>query len=192
MADPGMTSDRDAQKLFQQFIAQHDGPAYLRRARRLNDAIAALHERCRKQREEWLLMPRLHLGRLRALAGVWENLRPLVHDDAQLAQLERCHAELEPKLRLPLDPTTSARQLRQGLRAVLESNRRFNDRWRDYISRLDLTEVNALIDGYNRYYLVEKECVVSSPRIARMGFVPRQPIGPEELFAAWPLLPVWA
>jgi hypothetical protein len=190
MHQPTTSPADDTQRLFQHFIAQHDGPAYLRRARRMHDAIAAVHEQCRRQREEWLLMPRLHLGRLAALAGSWEKILPLLRDVTQAEALRKLHADLAPKLRLPPEVTHSPRRLRQGLRAVIESNQRFNERWQPFVERLDLSAANTQIDGYNRYYLLEKECVVSSPRIARMGFEPRQFLTTGEIFQAWPLLPV--
>jgi hypothetical protein len=180
----------DERRLFQHFIAQNDGPAFLRRARRLNEAIAAVHERCRQQREEWLLMPRLHIGRLHILVGDWENLCPLLREENHIELLRRLHAELAPKLRLLPERTTSAWRWRNALQAVIESNERFNARWQPFVEGLDFTEVNEKVDGYNRYYLLEKECVVSSPRIARLGFEPKQPMTARDVFQAWPLLPV--
>ena len=49
------------------------GPAFARRARQVEEAWETLLVRCRKQREEWLSLVRLNMGRLFALAGVEEE-----------------------------------------------------------------------------------------------------------------------
>ena len=53
-----------------------------------------------------------------------------------------------------------------------------------------LDAVNDLRDGYNRYYLIEKECAIRSPTLARRGFVRLEPLKHENLFEALPLLPL--
>ena len=58
------------------------------------------------------------------------------------------------------------------------------------LEETDLTEVNALREGYNRYYLLEKECAVRSARLARQGFRRLEPVTLEELAALLPPLPV--
>ena len=74
-----------------------------------------------------------------------------------------------------------------GLEGGLE---RFNRRWQEYLGRVDLSLVNALRDGYNRFYVLEKECAVGSIRLARQGFQPLLPLCPEDLLGLFPLLPV--
>ena len=54
-------------------------------------------------------MVRVWLGQLGALAGEWGILRLFVQDESDLDTLRRLHAELEPRLRVPILPTTSAR-----------------------------------------------------------------------------------
>lgn len=39
---------------------------------------------------------------------------------------------------------------------LADSVRRFNARWQQFLAALDLDPVNDLIDGYNRYYLLER------------------------------------
>src|SRR5206468_8357600 len=73
--------------------AQYDAPAYVRRARGVETAYEDLLARCRRQRKEWLFGVRLHLGALRAGAGDWAALRPILADDRQVTALERLHAE---------------------------------------------------------------------------------------------------
>jgi hypothetical protein len=55
---------------------------------------------------------------------------------------------------------------------------------------VDLSQVNALRDGYNRYYVLEKECASRSPRTARHGFRPLPPLTADDLAALLPPLPV--
>jgi hypothetical protein len=53
-----------------------------------------------------------------------------------------------------------------------------------------LNQVNDLRDGYNRYYVLEKECAVRSFRLARQGFCPLEPLTVEDITALFPLLHV--
>jgi hypothetical protein len=66
---------------------------------------------------------------------------------------------------------------------------RFNAVWAEFLGGLDLRPINALRDGYNRYYLLEKECVVRSVRVAGMGFQPMAMLTVADLAALFPPLP---
>jgi hypothetical protein len=171
-------------------LSQYGGPAYMRRARQVQDAFDQLVARCRQKREEMLAMTRVRLAMLHALAGTWERLLPWLADDGQLDLLQNLHADLAPKLRQMLAATSSSRQLRHALQEFRESVEHFNRRWRTFLDGQDLTEINTLRDGYNRYYVLEKECAVRSPRIARQGFVRLQPLTIDDLLAVLPALPV--
>jgi hypothetical protein len=164
-------------RLFQEFAARYDVPAYVRRARRMQEAFDDLVARCRKQREEWLDMVRIHTRAARALAGPTP--------DGWLALLRSA-------LDLPVAETVPAspRKLRQALCELQESVERFNCRWRRFLSEVDLTAVNELRDGYNRCYILEKECALRSARLARIGFQPMKPVTVEDLLALLPLLPL--
>jgi hypothetical protein len=181
---------RDEHKIFKQVLGQYDVPAYVRRARQVQDGYDQLIGRCRRQRDEWLLMVRIRLGTLGALAADWVRLRPCLADEEQVLTLARLHADLEPRLRVPVTPTFSARKLRQALRELADSIERFNRRWHEFLPTVDLTWVNALREGYNRYYLLEKECAVRSARVARQGFHRLPPLTVADLFAVLPPLPV--
>src|SRR5262245_16421341 len=115
---PSVDDSKNAFKLFQ---ALYDAPAYVRRARTTEAAYEYLLARCRRQRDEWLLMVRLRLGTLKARAGEWSVLLPFLVDEGQLAQLEQLHAELSPKLRAPVAQTNSQRRLRSTLLELTES-----------------------------------------------------------------------
>jgi hypothetical protein len=171
-------------------LGRYDVPAYVRRARGVQEALEGVLARCRKQRDEWALMARLRVGELFALSGEREILRPLLHDDQQLDVLQALHDELRPVLRVPVEPTRSRSKLRRTLRDLVASLERFNRRWLEFLPTVDLADVNALRDGYNRYYILEKECAVRSPAVARMGFRRLEPLTTDDLREMLPPLPV--
>lgn len=135
-------------------------------------------------------MVRMRLGLLHALAGDWEELRPLMDGEDPIEALRRMQDELRPRLRTTVEPTMSPRALRRALKELRESITRFNRLWREFLAGLDLSGVNALRDDYNRYYLLEKECALRSPRLARVGYQPLPPVTAAELEALLPPLPV--
>ncbi len=190
MDDIPIVSRESESHLHAQVLALYDAPAYIRRARHVQQAFEHLLGRCRQQRTEWLAMVRTRLGLLQALAGDWTVLRPWLSDEAQLQVLRELEATLQPRLRVRVQPISSPRTLRRALRQLTESIERFNRRWRDFLPTIDLTTVNELRNGYNRYYLLEKECALRSPRLARQGFRRLEPLTREELAELLPLLPM--
>jgi hypothetical protein len=177
------------QRVFHELLALHGPPAYIRRAQAVQGAWDQVVEKCRRQRDQWLSMARMRLGVLRALAGEWSALTSLLSAEDQLAVLAQLENELRPSVRQPVQPARSLRSLRRALRELVESLEYFQTRWQTFLSQVDLTEVNRLREDYNRYYVLEKECAVRSPRIARQGFVPLPPATVEGLAAAFPPLP---
>jgi hypothetical protein len=112
----------DRRDIYRQVIAQHGGPAYMRRARQVEEAFEALLRQCRRQRDEWLTMVRLRLAMLFALAGNWDALGPLLANEDQLAILGELHAALQPlagfsSQRGPEPGKRPARRLQPLLRA---------------------------------------------------------------------------
>src|SRR5262245_18711714 len=126
----------------QQVMGLFGAPAYIRRARGVEEALEYLLLKCRGQREAWLGMVKLYLGRLHALAGEWSALRPFVADDEQLVILETLREDLGPRLRVPPERTTSTRTLRRALRELIGSLERFNTRWQAYLEKVDFAAVN--------------------------------------------------
>jgi len=180
----------DDNRVVQRVLGHYDAPAFIRRARRVQEALDLVLVRCRQQRDQWLMMPRLRLGMLRALAGDWHRLQPWLADEDQFVVLQDLENELTPRLRVRIEPTPSGRKLQRHLRALRESLETFNRRWLDFLLNVDLTPVNEAREGYNRYYLLEKECAMRSPRLARQGFHPLQPMTVDELRTRLPLLPI--
>jgi hypothetical protein len=183
---PGREDDRH---FFQQFQAHYDAPAYVRRARQVQGAYDQLIERCRHQRESWLKMIRTRLGRLKALAGDWAALHPWLVNQDEIDLLHELHLTLAPRLRVRVEPPSSRRALRRALEELRESIGYFNRRWQGFLGTVDLAKVNELRDGYNRYYLLEKECAVRSTRLARQGFRRLEPVTLDELAGLFPPLP---
>jgi hypothetical protein len=180
----------DEQRFVQRVLGHYDAPAFIRRARRVQETLDHLLARCRQQRDEWLTMPRLHLGLLKGLSGEWQRLRPWLVDDDQIVILRELESELSPRLRARVEVTSSGRVLQRALRTLLESLEAFNRRWIHFLRTVDLTPVNEARDGYNRYYLLEKECAMRSPRLARQGFKRLEPFTIHELMTILPSLPI--
>jgi hypothetical protein len=188
--DDNRPTDGDENRTANQLVAHYDAPAFVRRAQRVQGLFEQILASCRKQRDEWLEMVRIRLGLLHALAGDWAALSPLLADDGQLEALRELHTALAPQLRSVVEPTTSARALRQALAELNESIERFNHRWHVFLAQVDLTALNAGREGYNRYYLLEKECALRSPNLARQGFRRLEPFSHAELAALLPPLSV--
>jgi hypothetical protein len=186
---PPLGSDK-AEWAAQLVLGKFGAPAYMRRSQQMENAVDQLLIQCRRQRSEWSAMVGLRLGVLHGLAGDWRNLVPLLVSETELDKLEQLHADLRPQLRLPVEPTTSKRCHRNALLELRASIVRFNRRWIAYLGEVNLGAVNTLIDGYNRYYVLEKECVVRSAAIARQGFRPREPLTLDRLTALLPPLPL--
>lgn len=167
-----------------QVLGLFDTPAFARRGQQLEQAIAGLDDRCRRERAQRLKpVGSALLAWSSAVSGpgAWEAsgfagpVDPL---------WEACE----------LAPAWAAREAHGSRRraaadALAGAVRDFNARWPAVLESLGLDAVNALIDGYNRFYLLEKECVVGSPRLAARLYRPMPPISLGDLLARFPLLP---
>jgi len=165
------------ERLFKQFAARYDVPAYVRRARRVQEAFDDLVARCRKQREEWLLMPRVYAKTVLGLFGTGAD------------ELRELGSMLEISCEAGVIMPVSKRRTRQAIRDLTESITRFDRRWQRYLHELNLDPINQLRDDYNRYYVLEKECALRSARLARIGFQLLRPVTADELLSLMPLLP---
>jgi len=190
VSDIPILANDDESHTLKRFMAQYDVPAYVRRERQVQEAFEELLQHCRRQREKWLVMVRLRLGCLQGLAGNWDRLLPFLAGPEATAVLRELESTLQPRLRAPLDRTSSARVLRKALRELVESIEHFNRRWLPYLQTVDPTEVNVLRERYNQFYLLEKECAFRSARLAGHGFRRLKPVTVETLAALLPPLPV--
>ena len=164
--------------------------AFIRRAKLVETTWSCLLDACARARLERLAFVRLRLGQMRALAGDWDVIRASLPHDDDFAFLQRLHDELQPRLRLPLEATTSKRVLRNAAFELVEAMEMFNGRWERWLAKVDLTPVNRAREDYNRYYLFEKECAVGSARVARIGFVKLTPVTSADVASHFPLLPL--
>jgi hypothetical protein len=190
MDDIGSLGSQDDQQIIQRMTAYFDAPAFIRRIKRVEEADRLLQEQLTRQRGQRLAMVRLRVGQLAALAGDWAALGGVFASESDVADVRRLHDELQPRLRLPLEPTASARTLRAAAVELVEALELFNARWRRHIETLDLSFINQLRDGYNRHYLLEKECALGSSRVARLGFRPLDPVTAAELIGRFPPLAI--
>lgn len=83
----------------------------------------------------------------------------------------------------------SARRQRTVARDLVAALTRFNRRWEHFLDGLNLEAVNRMIDQYNRYYVLEKECSLGSAKLAARHFVPKARLTRDGLLALYPLLP---
>jgi hypothetical protein len=187
--DPVSVPGRDDdQRIIGEMIGRYDAPSFIRRAKRVENTYQLMISDLERRRSEMLAFVRLRLGQVRALAGDWDRLTELLTDRDDLGYLQQLHDELNPELRVPLTPTRSPGPLRAALTELVEALVIFNGRWQKVLDQVDLTRVNAEREGYNRYYLLERECALGSARSARASFQPLQPIDKAEIAAQFPLL----
>ena len=103
------------------------------------------------------------------------------------------NADAEPS-RIPRPdraPSWSERlRLRARTRALRSAIERFNRLWSMYLSALDLRAINQIVEDYNTFYLVEKECVMGSRLLASRLFEPIPPLEVETLRRRFPPLPM--
>ena len=166
-----------AGRLIGEIAARFGPPAFVRRARQVQDDFDDLVRRCQKQREQWLDQVRIP----------WQWLLAITD---QFDQRNELAAILGEPVADSFRPVPSSRRLRNALWQLRDSIERFNRRWQKFIEELNLAEINQQREDYNRYYVLEKECAMRSARLARRGFVPLTPISPKDVFALLPLLPV--
>jgi hypothetical protein len=190
MEDVLILGREDDNRVAKQLQARFDAPAFVRRAQRVQEALDQLIAVCRRQRDQWLAVPRIRLAVSKGLAGKWERLNPWLWNGDQVDVLRNLDNELRPRLRSRVEPTSSAPKLRRALDALKESLEYFNRRWLAYLPSVNLTQVNELREGYNRYYLLEKECAMRSPRLARQGFRRLEPLTIRDLLLLLPPLAV--
>ncbi|MCS6977398.1 MAG: hypothetical protein NZM31_10380 [Gemmatales bacterium] len=190
MEDLTIPEGGNADRLAKTVMARYDGPAYMRRARQMELAIEALHRQCQTTRDEMLHLVRHRLGLLLEMAGSWQALVPHYIDTPQAEVLRQLGPEPHWDAAPSGKPKVSPSRLRSALHELCEAIAWFNLRWLEFLQGLDLDTVNGLIAGYNRWYVLEKECAVGSIRVARQGFRPVPPITREDLKNRYPPLPL--
>lgn len=168
-----------------QMLGMFDVPAFARRGQELEHAVRRLHERCRLVRAERLAM--VHM-RLRQWAAAVEG--PDAWSGVFAEPIDRLWTATDAPPPAWGAAPASPRRRRAIARDLVASVDRFNRLWTRHLDGLHLEAVNTLIEHYNRYYLLEKECVFRSTRLAARLFTPKAPITIETLRAEYPPLGV--
>lgn len=177
-------------QLTQRLLGRFDVPAYVRRGLRVAQGRAAVVAQCRQKRRELLCHAKWRAGQLRRALSDPEQLERLLPRAAERDHWNELWDVLEASGDVAGGPPPSSRRLRRMVRETCESLERFNRAWLHYLNGIDLMSVNREIEAYNRYYLLEKECALRSPRLVRQGYRPLAPLSIDDLFAQFPLLPV--
>ena len=168
-----------------ELLGLFDVPAFARRGAEVEYARVRLRARCAGARSELLDMVRLRLRQWAAAAdGPGEAARFFAGPIGPLWPLAGAEAP-----RWGVRPG-SPRRLRAIARDLAASVERFNLRWAKFLDGIDLTSINRQIDHYNRYYVLEKECILGSSRLAARHFTPLPPITRDEIQAEHPFLPI--
>lgn len=168
-----------------ELLGMFDVPAFARRGQDLEHAIRRLRHLLQRQRHGMLDMVRLRLKQwAAAVDGPEAEIVLFLQPIRPLWEL----AGAEPPAWARQNATD--RKRKTIARDLLASVERFNRRWSARIDELNLEPINRQIDHYNRYYVLEKECVLGSARLAARHFVPRPPLAKSDLLADHPLLPV--
>jgi hypothetical protein len=180
---PPLSADVEAG--IKEVLGLFDVPAFARRGRELESTLRRLHDRCDTTRHQMLEMVRL---RLRQWSGAvtgpdgWSGVFR-----CSIAPLwPLCGAEQPDWAHAP----SPLRRQRKIARDLIASVLRFNRRWIHFVGQLNLAPTNFVIDQYNRYYLMEKECVMASARLAARQFTPVPLLTMHQLMLDHPVLPV--
>lgn len=167
-----------------QLLGLFDVPAFARRGQELEFALARLHARCLREREARLDMVRLRLRQWAAVATGPDDGGDLF--TGRIGPLWPI-VGAEPPSWAPV--TGPSRRRLAAARDLAASVERFNRRWTRFLDELNVRPINGMIDHYNRYYVLEKECVFGSARLASRHFQPQPKLTPEGLLRDHPLLP---
>jgi hypothetical protein len=179
-----LASDTEAE--IKQMIGLFDAPSFVRRGHDLEYALGRLRQRLGQERDAMLDMVRV---RLRQWASVATG--PEDWSDTFTAPVAPLWDHASPGPASWADEPAPPRRRFAVARDLVASVARFNRRWTEFLDRLTLENVNRQIDLYNRYYVLEKECVLGSSRIAAQHFVPKPRMTRERLLDDFPVLPAF-
>ena len=184
-----MDDDRDFQS-FQYVISSFDAPAFVRRGRDVAWAWDSLLSTCEQKREALIEFPRLRLAQLFALTSSCPSLLTDLCAPDDFEYLEQQNQQWAIRLRVPIEPTKSARVVKHAFADLVTTFERFNYRWLEYLQKIDLSKINALRAAYNEKYLLEKECATWSIAATNRGFVSLPSVSIQDLQQRFPLLRV--
>lgn len=174
----------DIETEIKEMMGLFDTPSFARRGLEVEEMLRRLRLRCERARVERLDM-------------VWMRLRQWTRVATGSEDPEVFTASIEPLWTLTnaeppgwsLSPAARSRRL-AAARDLVAALERFNRRWTEFLGSINLQPANLVIDQYNRYYVMEKECVMGSGRLAARFFTPVPPLTSAQLLLDHPLLPV--
>lgn len=168
-----------------ELLGLFDVPSFARRGQEVEQGLDVLHARCRRERMERLDMVHLRLRQWAAAAAGPDDCHGVF--TGSIAGLWAETGAEPPAWATEPAPLRRRQAIARSLVASLE---RFNRRWSAFLADLDLDFFNQIIDRYNQFYLLEKECYLGSARLAARHFVPRERLTREGLLAEYPFLRV--
>jgi uncharacterized protein YeaO (DUF488 family) len=170
---------------FRRLLGMHDVPAFARRGTDLQYALAQLDARCLLERKRMLEMVHLRLRQwARSASG------PEAAAETFVRPIDGLWPAADAQAPEWADRTAPSRRLRALARELAVSVVRFNRRWGEYLEGVNYERINRLVERYNRYYVLEKECVLGSARLAARLFVPTPEVDRDALLAKFPMLEV--
>ncbi|RLS26272.1 MAG: hypothetical protein DWH73_00895 [Planctomycetota bacterium] len=181
-----MTSVRSTEADVKELMGLFDAPAFARRGRDMEWSIQRTLTLSGKKRLEMLDMVHCRLR-------MWSNCLT-GPNDWQLAftgpidYIWALSEAPEPIWKGKVRPTRKV-AIALGT-SIVQSIERFNTRWVKWLSQLELDTINRQIDHYNKYYLLEKECIVGSSRLASRLYKPVAVIDKDWLIMQFPILAV--
>lgn len=174
-------------------LGQFDAPAFIRRAKSVEMDTETLFHKCKKHRNGWLHQPQRAFHAIKSRVGGtppdWQRLLAWSKQPEQIAYLRDLDPFLEPALRFPPKPSRWFWGISQEIEILRKQIKGFNQAWLEWVQELDLSEINNARDGYNKWYLLEKECSILSCAVASQGFVPLTLLTPGDILSWFPLIP---
>jgi hypothetical protein len=172
-----------------QVLGLYDTPAYVRRGIQLAEARQRVFRRCETARAELLQGVLIHLKLLRQYVSDITELRDYAASEQDFQILRNLMSLLPANATVHALPFAAAKWgIGAQMRSLFQCVDRFNRRWTRFLADIDLSDIDAQVAAYNRYYLLEKECALGSPRLASRGFQPARTITRSELAQRYPLM----
>ena len=167
-------------------------PAYIRRARRMEEAVERLYVEVAEVREGFLEFTCL---RLRELLDVMSEDygRRLPEETVRALGVILDAVDEHPsilKLMARPRPPHDRREPESALALLRKSVDRFNTRFSRWLTEeAPLDAVNEEIRGYNKHYSFERQCALRFVPLDKVMFEPRAPLTEMDLLTRFPLLP---
>ena len=167
-------------------------PAYIRRARRTEDAMDRLFRATAEVREEFLEIVSL---RLRELLNILSEEIGRALPEATLQALGGILDVVDEHpafLRLTAKPQSprGEREVEAAIGNLRSSVDRFNGRYARWLrEEAPLDEVNEEIRGYNENYSFERQCALRYVPLDKVQFKPKALLTESDILARFPLLP---